>query len=335
MRVLVTGGAGYVGSHCLRALCDAGHDAVVFDSLLNGHRQAVDARAKLVAGDLADLVLLDRTFGQERFDAVMHFAAFAEVGESVRDPLRYYRNNVVNSVALLEAMRRHNVLRFIFSSSCAVYGVPARVPIGEDCPKAPMNPYGRTKLAIEWLLEDAATAWGLGATALRYFNAAGASADATIGEDHDPESHLIPRVLSVALGKADQVTIFGDDYPTRDGTCIRDYIHVEDLAAIHRMAVERLEPGKFEAYNVGTGVGVSVLEVVQAARKVTQHRIPAPVASRRPGDPPELVAQADAIHKRFGWQPKYTDITRTIETAWNWHRSHPEGYIDHSKPSAH
>ena len=331
MRILITGGAGYVGSHCLRAMCDGAHEVVAYDSLLNGHREAVDKRATLVVGDLADAALLDRTLGQNPFDAVMHFAALTEVGESVRDPLSYYRNNVVNSVALLEAMRRHKVARFIFSSSCAVYGVPVRVPITEDNPKSPINPYGRTKLAIEWLLEDAAVAWGLGATALRYFNAAGASADASIGEDHDPESHLIPRVLNVALGKADQVTIFGDDYPTRDGTCVRDYIHVEDLASIHRLAVERQKPGKFEAYNVGTGVGVSVLEVVEAARKVTGHGIPAQMASRRPGDPPELVAQADAIRKRFGWRPEYTDIARTIETAWNWHHSHPTGYRIHSR----
>ncbi len=323
----MTGGAGYVGSHCLRALCDVGHEAVVFDSLLNGHREAVDKRAQLVVGDLGDAVLLDRTFGQGCFDAVMHFAALAEVGESVRDPLRYYRNNVVNSVALLDATRRHKVARFIFSSSCAVYGVPVRVPITEDNPKSPINPYGRTKLVIEWLLEDAASAWGLGATALRYFNAAGASSDGAIGEDHHPESHLIPRVLLVALGQADRVTIFGDDYPTRDGTCVRDYIHVEDLASIHRLAIERQEAGRFEAYNVGTGVGVSVLEVVEAARRVTGHGIPALVAPRRPGDPPELVAKALAIRNRFDWQPKYTDIDRTIETAWNWHRTHPDGYV--------
>lgn len=332
MRILVTGGAGYVGSHCLRALCDAGHEVVAYDNLLNGHRAAVDKRASLIVGDLGDAALLDRTFGQNPIDAVMHFAAFAEVGESVRDPLRYYRNNVVNSVALLEAMRRHNVAKIIFSSSCAVYGVPTRVPITEENPKSPINPYGRTKLAIEWLLEDATVAWGLGATALRYFNAAGASADATIGEDHTPESHLIPRVLQVALGQADQMTIFGDDYPTRDGTCVRDYIHVEDLASVHRLAVERQQPGTFEAFNVGTGVGVSVLEVVEAARKVTGHRIPAQMAPRRPGDPPELVAQADAIRNRFDWRAKYTDITLTIETAWHWHRNHPSGYI--SKPRA-
>lgn len=326
MRILVTGGAGYVGSHCLRALCDGGHDAVVLDNLKNGHREAVDSRARLIEGDLADASLLDRVFGQGRFDAVMHFAALAEVGESVRDPLRYYQNNVVNSIALLGAVRRYEVGRFIFSSSCAVYGVPVRVPITEDNPKSPINPYGRTKLAMEWLLEDAAAGWGLGATALRYFNAAGASADGRIGEDHEPESHLIPRVLKVALGQVEQITIFGDDYPTRDGTCIRDYIHVEDLASIHRLAVERQEPGRFEACNVGTGNGASVLEVIETARKVTGRPIRAQRADRRAGDPPELVADASALSRRFSWKPTHKEIASTIESAWRWHEAHPMGY---------
>ena len=326
MRILVTGGAGYVGSHCLRALCDAGHQAVAFDNLLNGHRQAVDRRATLIVGDLADAALVDRTLAEGRFDAVMHFAALAEVGASVRDPLRYYRNNVVNSVTLLDAMRRHNVLRLIFSSSCAVYGTPAVVPITEAAPKNPINPYGRTKLAIEWLLEDSSNAWGLGATALRYFNAAGASADAAIGEHHDPESHLIPRVLMVALGRAERIAIFGDDYPTPDGTCIRDYIHVDDLATVHCIAIENQPPSTFRAYNVGTGHGVSVSELVAAARVVTGHAIPADIAPRRPGDPPELVADASRIMADFRWNPVYTDIRRTVETAWNWHSRHPAGY---------
>lgn len=326
MRILVTGGAGYVGCHCLRALCDAGHDAVVYDNLRSGHREAVDRRARLIEGDLADAILLERTFGEGNFDAVMHFAAYAEVGESVRDPLRYYRNNVVNSVSLLDAMKRHGVLRMVFSSTCAVYGVPDRVPIEEKAPKVPVNPYGRTKLAMEWLLEDAAAAWGLGALALRYFNAAGASADASIGEDHDPESHLIPRVLKVALGQADRILIFGDDYPTPDGTCIRDYIHVEDLASIHRIAIEHTEPAKFEAYNVGTGIGQSVREVIEAAREVTGHAIPSETAPRRRGDPSQLVASATAVRNRFGWEPLYTDLRRTVETAWRWHRANPDGY---------
>ena len=326
MRILVTGGAGYVGSHCVRELCNAGHDVVVLDNLSIGHRQAVDARALLIEGDLADEALVDRAVGQNRPEAIMHFAALAEVGESVRDPLRYYRNNVVSSVALLEAMRKYEVKRFVFSSSCAVYGIPARVPIAEDCPKVPINPYGRTKLAIEWLLEDCAAAWGLGATALRYFNAAGASADATLGEDHRPESHLIPRVLEVALGKAQDIAVFGNDYPTPDGTCIRDYIHVEDLAAIHRIVLEAQGAAAFAAFNVGTGRGVSVREVIEAARKITGHAIPVRQAPRRPGDPPELVANPDALCRRFAWRPKFQDIGPTIESAWRWHRSHPQGF---------
>ncbi len=326
MKILVTGGAGYVGSHCARALCDAGHEVVIFDSLINGHREAVDRRAKLIEADLADAATVDRSLVEGCFDAVMHFAAFAEVGESVKDPLLYYRNNVANSVTLLDAMRRHDVRRFVFSSSCAVYGQPPSTPITEDMPKNPINPYGRTKLAIEWLLEDSARAWGLGATALRYFNAAGASADATIGEHHDPESHLIPRVLQVALGQADRIDIFGDDYPTPDGTCIRDYVHVEDLAAVHRAAIERIAPGEFRACNVGTGRGVSVAQLIAAARDVTGRAIPSRVAPRRPGDPPSLVADPSRAMADFNWHPAYPDIRRTIETAWNWHKSHLCGY---------
>ncbi len=320
MKILVTGGAGYVGSHCARALVEAGHDVVVFDDLIKGHRKAVPARASLVVGDLADASLVDRTLVEGRFDAVMHFAAWSEVGESVAEPLRYYQNNVANSVALLDAMRRHKVGRFIFSSSCSVYGIPPKLPITESMPRIPINPYGRTKLAIEWAMEDSATAWGLGATALRYFNAAGASVDGSIGEDHDPESHIIPRVLTVALGRCAAIDIFGDDYPTHDGTCIRDYVHVEDLAAVHRIAVENQPPAAFRAYNVGTGSGVSVTELVTAAREVTGHPIPTRKAPRRPGDPPELVADASRIMADFRWKPVFVDIRRTIETAWNWHR---------------
>ncbi len=329
MRILVTGGAGYVGSHCVRGLSEAGHEATVYDDLIHGgHREAVDRRAKLVAADLADAAQLNRTFVEGRFQAVMHFAASAEVGESVREPLDYYRNNVVNTIALLEAMRRHKVRKLVFSSTCAVYGVPPSVPITEDMPKNPINPYGRTKLAIEWALQDSAVAWGLGATALRYFNAAGAASDGTVGEDHHPESHLIPLVLRVALGQSDSIKVFGDDYPTRDGTCVRDYIHVEDLSDVHLRAIETQAEGRFAGYNVGTGVGVTVKELVDAAREVTGRPIPAEVAPRRAGDPPELYANVSKAKAELGWHARLTDIRRTLETAWNWHRSHPEGFAN-------
>lgn len=326
MNIFVTGAAGYVGSHCIRGLCDGGHNVVVLDNLSTGHREAVDPRATLITGDLGDAALLERTLTQGGFEAVMHFAASAEVAESMREPLAYYRNNVANTLSLLEAMRAHDIGKIVFSSSCATYGVPGAVPITETMPLDPISPYGRTKLAIEWLLRDSAAAWGLGATALRYFNAAGAAADGSIGEDHDPESHLIPRVLQVALEQTKGVKIFGVDYPTTDGSCVRDYVHVEDLSSVHRAAIETQPEGKFRCYNVGTGQGVSVKELIEAAREVTGHKIPASPAPRREGDPPELYADPTLIHTELGWQPSYTDIRSIVETAWNWHRTHPQGY---------
>jgi UDP-glucose-4-epimerase GalE len=300
---------------------------IIYDDLVHGgHREAIDRRAKVVVADLADAVRLDQAFAEGRFEAVMHFAASAEVGESVREPLSYYRNNVINTVSLLEVMRRHEVRKLVFSSTCAVYGVPPSVPITEDMPKNPINPYGRTKLAIEWALQDSAVAWGLGATALRYFNAAGAASDGSVGEDHHPESHLIPRVLQVALGQNDSVKVFGEDYPTRDGSCVRDYIHVEDLSEVHLRAVETQAEGLFTGYNVGTGVGVTVKELIAAAREVTGHPIPAELTPRREGDPPELYADASKAAAELGWQARFTDIRRTLETAWKWHRSHPRGF---------
>jgi UDP-glucose 4-epimerase len=326
MKIFVVGGAGYVGSHCVRRLIQGGHAVTVYDNLVAGHEKAVDPKAIFVEGDLADRTTLDGVFEAGRFDAAMHFAAFLNVGESVNEPLRYWRNNVVNTLNLLECMHAHKVQRFVFSSTCAVYGEPERLPITEDLPKSPINPYGNTKLAVEWMLQNSATAWGLGSAALRYFNASGASADGTIGEDHNPEIHLIPLVLQVALGQRPSIKVFGTDYPTADGTCIRDYIHVEDLAEAHLRAVENIKPGVFEAYNVGTGNGNSVLEIINAARAITGHPIPTINTPRRPGDPPALYANADAIRRRYGWEPQYRDVRKVIETAWRWHKAHPHGY---------
>ena len=326
MKILVTGGAGYVGSHCLRSLCDAGHDAVVLDNLVTGHEAAVDGRARFVRGDIGDEASLRRLFELELFDAVMHFAASLDVGESVRDPIKYYRNNVGNTAVLLGVMQSAGVRKIVFSSTCAIFGEPATLPITEDLPKAPVNPYGRTKLAIEWMLDDCAVAWELGSCALRYFNAAGASSDATLGEDHDPEHHLIPRMLYVAQGRLEKAAIFGTDYPTPDGTCVRDYVHVEDLASVHFLALDAIEPGSILRFNVGTGTGTSVKEIVESARRVTGHAIPADIAERRPGDPPKLFAGPEKIQRELGWSPRFTEIDDIVRSAWNWHESHPRGY---------
>ncbi|MFH0981212.1 MAG: UDP-glucose 4-epimerase GalE [Planctomycetota bacterium] len=326
MKILVTGGAGYVGSHCVRALCEAGHEVVVYDDLRAGHRAAVDVRTVLVEADLANLPLLERTVQGAGFEAVMHFAASLDVGESVQHPLAYYENNVVNTVRLLRVMEQHCIRKFVFSSTCATYGIPEAVPITETMSQVPINPYGHTKLAMEWALRDSAAGWGLGACALRYFNAAGAAADATLGEDHDPELHLIPLVLQVALGQREKVQVYGTDYSTRDGTCVRDYIHVEDLASAHLLAVESQATGCFRCFNVGTGVGTTVKEIIEAARAVTGHPIPAERAPRRPGDPPELYADPTKIIRQLGWKPNYTDIQETVRTAWQWHQSHPRGF---------
>lgn len=328
MRILVTGGAGYVGSHCTRALCDAGHEVVVYDDLRAGHRAAVDSRATLVEAGLADKAVLEKTFKGGGFEAVIHFAASLDVGESVKHPLAYYENNVVNTVRLLRVMQQYDVRKFVFSSTCATYGVPESVPITETMSQSPINPYGHTKLTMEWALRDSAGGWGLGACALRYFNAAGASADATLGEDHDPELHLIPIVLQVPLGQREKVHIYGVDYATHDGTCVRDYIHVEDLASAHLLAVESQETGCFRCFNVGTGVGTTVKELIEAAREVTGHAIPAEPAPRRPGDPPQLYADPTKIMGELGWKPKYIDIKQTVQTAWEWHESHPRGFDD-------
>lgn len=327
MNILVTGGAGYVGSHAVRLLLSRNHDVWVYDNLSRGHRAAVP-QGRLLTGDLSDQPHLARVLESKKIDAVMHFAAFALVGESVSDPALYYGNNLLGTFHLLEAMRSAGVQKLVFSSTTATYGTPAKMPIAETTPQEPINPYGFSKLAVERMLDDYSHAYGLSFAALRYFNAAGASADGTIGEDHTPESHLIPIVLQVALGQRPNITIFGDDYPTPDGTCIRDYVHVEDLADAHLSALERLGSAKRLKLNLGTGRGYSVQEVIQACRQITGHPIPAIMGPRRPGDPPELVADSTLARQTLSWQPKYMTIESIVETAWRWHQRHPKGYED-------
>jgi UDP-glucose 4-epimerase len=325
MRILVTGGAGYVGSHCLRRLLAAGHDCVVYDNVSRGHREAVPG-GLLIEGDLTDEAKLTALLKDRRTDAVMHFAALALVGESVEKPELYYHNNVLGSFHLLEAMRQAGVRKIVFSSTTAIYGTPEKMPIAETTPQQPINPYGFSKLVVERMLDDYAAAHGFGFAALRYFNAAGASADGSIGEDHTPESHLIPIVLQVALGQRPSISIFGNDYPTPDGTCVRDYVHVDDLAAAHLAALERLQPGKAIKVNLGTGRGYSVLEVIEACRRITGHAISAVTAPRRAGDPPELVADSRLARQVLDWTPQYATIESIVETAWRWHQAHPRGY---------
>jgi UDP-glucose 4-epimerase len=327
MRILVTGGAGYIGSHAVRLFLARGHDVWVYDSLVFGHRTAVPAE-RLIVADLAETQRLDHVLVERRIDAVVHFAAFAFVGESVQRPAKYYQNNLVNALNLLEAARRHKVGRFVFSSTCATYGVPEKVPITEDTPQRPINPYGQTKLAFEHALADYAAAYGLASAALRYFNAAGASPDGTIGEDHEPETHLIPLALQAIQGVRPPLTVFGTDYPTPDGTCIRDYVHVEDLAEAHLLALEKVEAGKGLCLNLGTGRGHSVREVVRACEEVTGQPVSLREGPRRAGDPPALVAAAERANEVLGWRPRYADLRQTVETAWNWHRTHPKGYGD-------
>ena len=324
MNLFVTGGAGYIGSHTVRLLAEAGHRVRVYDNLSEGHAAAVPA-GSLFEGDLADEKRLVEGL-LDGFDCVMHFAAHCSVGESMEKPEKYYGNNVVGSLRLLLAMRKTGVKRIVFSSSAATYGNPVKTPIPEDHPTEPINAYGQTKLDFEHALKYYAGAYGIGYAALRYFNAAGAAPDAKIGEDHDPETHLVPIILQVALGRRDAVAIFGTDYPTPDGTCIRDYIHVYDLAQAHILAMEAIEPGKGRVYNLGNGAGYSVREVIETARRVTGHRIPVKEGPRRAGDPPALVASSEKITRELGWKPRFPDLQAIVETAWRWHQSHPNGY---------
>lgn len=325
MRILVTGGAGYIGSHAVRLLGQAGHEVWAYDNLVFGHRGAVP-QGRLVEGDLHDRALLERTLGELQIEAVMHFAAFAFVGESVSDPAKYYRNNIIGSLSLLEAMRAAGVRKMVFSSTTATYGVPAHIPITERETQKPINPYGYSKLVVEQALADYTKAYGFGYAALRYFNASGASPAGDIGEDHTPETHLIPLVLQVALGQREAITIFGQDYPTPDGTCIRDYVHVDDLGAAHVRALDLLQPGAELKLNLGTGRGYSVREVIDSCRRVTGRTIKELSGPRRPGDPPELVADASLARATLGWEPRYTKIDDIVATAWRWHESHPQGY---------
>ncbi len=319
MRILVCGGAGYIGAHMVKCLAGHGHEITVFDNLATGHRAAVQW-GTLVVGDVLDRAALDAVFALQHFDAVMHFCARSLVGESVVEPYACYRNNVVGTLTLLEAMRAAGVDRIVFSSTAAVFGHPLRDLIDEDHPAAPINPYGASKRMCERLLADAATAYGLRAVALRYFNAAGADPAGRIGESHQPETHLIPNVLRAALGQGPALQIFGDDYPTRDGTCVRDYVHVDDLAAAHLAALALMadRPG-FHAFNLGNGAGFSVREVIAAAGRVSGRHIACTVAPRRPGDPPTLVASAARASGQLGWRPRYSELDAIIETAWRWH----------------
>jgi UDP-glucose 4-epimerase len=329
MNVLVTGGAGYIGSHAVRQLIATGHRVIVVDNLGRGHRAAVPPQAEFHRLDVCETVTLADLLRRSQIDCVLHFAALAYVGESVTDPLRYYMNNVTGTISLIDAMRQAGVKRIVFSSTCATYGDPPGLPIVETMPQAPINPYGRTKLIAEWVLRDQLAADpDFAFVALRYFNVAGCALDGSVGEDHTPETHLIPIVLQAALGLRDGVIVFGTDYPTPDGTCIRDYIHVEDLCAAHLIAMKSLQPGEAQFYNLGIGRGYSVREVIESARKVTEREIPVRFGERRPGDPAALFANADKIRRELGWTPRITGLDEIVASAWRWFQSHPHGYGD-------
>ena len=320
--ILVTGGAGYIGSHACKALAQAGYTPVAYDNLVYGHEESV-RWGPLEVGDIADRARLDAVIAHYNPQAVMHFAAYAYVGESVQDPAKYYRNNVAGTLTLLEALVQHGVQRIVFSSTCATYGVPERTPIDEAHPQRPINPYGASKLMIERMLQDFDVAYGLRSVALRYFNAAGADPEGEIGEEHDPETHLIPLALQAALGAGPALQVYGTDYPTPDGSCIRDYIHVADLAQAHVLALDYLASGgDSTAINLGTGRGHSVLEVIETARHITGRDIPVILADRRPGDPPILTAAADKASTLLGWQPTYTDLAEILRHAWR-RQCHP------------
>jgi len=327
MKVLVVGGAGYIGSHCVRQLKEAGHQPIVLDNLVFGHRKAVGPEIPFYEGDLGNRGEVRDILVRERIELVMHFAAFAFVGESVQDPLKYYENNTAKTISLLLAMRDAGVGKFVFSSSCATYGIPGKMPMSEELPQLPINPYGQSKLEVENILRDCAHAYGMSFAAFRYFNAAGAAEDGSIGEDHDPETHLIPLAIRAARGKGDPLTVFGNDYDTPDGTCLRDYIHVDDLARAHIAVFEKLgQPGQTFFYNLGTGKPCSVLEIIKAVEDITGMSVPRTFGPRRPGDPPALYADSSKARRELDWQPRFMDIREIVGTAWKWHQAHPDGY---------
>ena len=327
MKIAVLGGAGYIGSHTVRELCGRGHSVTVIDNLQTGYRASVDNRAEFLCGDIRDKEFLRSAFLGAGFDAVIHFAACSLVGESVTDPLKYYNNNVGGAISLLEVMVEAGIDKIVFSSTAATYGEPERVPILEDDRTCPTNPYGETKLAMEKMFRWTGAAHGIRFVSLRYFKACGADESGEIGEAHNPESHLIPLILQVPNGKREAIYVFGDDYDTKDGTCVRDYIHVTDLADAHILAVEYLgDGGESDIFNLGNGIGFTVREVIESARRVTGHPIPEIVSPRRAGDPARLIASSEKAKKILGWNPKHADLDEIVGSAWNWHKSHPEGY---------
>lgn len=334
MNVLVVGGAGYIGSHCVRQLIAQGHRPVVVDNLVYGHRAAVAKSVPFYNADLGDRAAMRTILKKHRIELVMHFAAYCYVGESVTSPLKYYENNLAAPLHLLGAMLDVGVKKFVLSSTCATYGIPDKMPLTEDAPQRPINPYGESKLYLENVLKALAHAYGLSFAALRYFNAAGDAMDGTIGEDHNPETHLIPLVIWQAMGKLPYVQVFGDDYPTPDGTCLRDYVHVDDLSRAHILVFKKLtKPGTQLFYNLGTGTPNSVREVITAVEKVSGKKIKVKMAPRRAGDPPALYADNRKAVRELGWKIKFNTLDSIVETAWKWHSTHPEGYGDKKKPT--
>ncbi|TYB00341.1 UDP-glucose 4-epimerase GalE [Lactobacillus sp. SL9-6] len=332
MTVLVLGGAGYIGSHAVDRLVEKGYDVAVVDNLVTGHRAAVNAKARFYEGDVRDQAFLDGVFDKEDIEGVIHFAAFSVVPESMKKPLKYFDNNTAGMVSLLEVMNKHNVKKIVFSSTAATYGEPKQIPIKETDPQVPTNPYGESKLMMEKIMRWSDEAYGIKFVALRYFNVAGAKEDGSIGEDHHPETHLVPIILEVAAGERDQLAIFGDDYPTKDGTNVRDYVHVVDLADAHILALEYLKAGHdSDAFNLGSSTGFSNKKMLEAARKVTGKEIPAKMAPRRAGDPSTLIAASDKARKTLNWQPRFDNVEDIIRTAWNWKQTHPAGYNDRNE----